>query len=179
MPSLVQATKRALVTLLLALARQYEVMLSVNRDSTDRDVEKAVRKMMRHVHPDKGGRPEDCVELNDKRDAWNNAKEASGAGRPATGNRRAPGPGQAGRPGSAHPVPEATGIMEAHGSCEFCNEESKQFRVQAKAVLLTYNGVRDMAGWEAFKEAAGARFKAWRVLYFGATLERCRKDKLH
>eukprot|EP00973_Karenia_brevis_P019427 2664080-Karenia_brevis.AAC.1 len=137
MPSLVQATKRALVTLLLALARQYEVALGVNRDSTDRDVDKAVRKMMRHVHPDKGGRPRDCVELNDKRDAWHNAKgENCGRGRPATGNYRAQG---------AHPVPEATGIMEAHGSCEFCEEERKQFRIQAKAVLLTYNGVRDMA----------------------------------
>ena len=36
-----------------------------------------------------------------------------------------------------------------------------------------------MAGWEAFKHAVGARLKAWRVLYFGATLERCRNGKLH
>ena len=36
-----------------------------------------------------------------------------------------------------------------------------------------------MAGWEAFKKAVGARLKAWRVLYFGATLERFRNGKLH
>ena len=95
MPALVQAAKRALVSLLLAFARRYEVAISINRDSPDAEVHKAVKKMLRRVHPDKGGRPEDCVELNNKRDEWNRAKEVHGSvGRPGTGNRnrRAPEP---------------------------------------------------------------------------------------
>ena len=50
-----QKAKRALVSLLLFLARQYGVHIDVTRDSSDKSVETACRKVARRVHPDKGG----------------------------------------------------------------------------------------------------------------------------
>ena len=70
-------------------------------------------------------------------------------------------------------------MVEANDHCEFCHSNSGSFRVQSKAVLLTYNGVRDMSMWAAFKAAVSANLKRWGVLYYGASLERCRNGKLH
>ena len=57
--SALQLAKRALVTLLLALARQYNIVLALNRDSKDDVVLTALKKVARKVHPDKGGSGED------------------------------------------------------------------------------------------------------------------------
>ena len=51
--------KRALVTLLLALAKTYRILLKVERNSPEDEVKKAVRKLSLKVHPDKGGNQED------------------------------------------------------------------------------------------------------------------------
>ena len=53
--SAVQVAKRALVSLLLALAHQYGVCVKVTRESPDPLVEKAFRCIIKKVHPDKGG----------------------------------------------------------------------------------------------------------------------------
>ena len=45
--------KRALVTLLLELARVYGLTMSLNRDSADDVVKKNFRKIMLRAHPDK------------------------------------------------------------------------------------------------------------------------------
>ena len=45
--SLVQLAKRALVQLLLAFGRQYSIALGINRDSADKDVLSACRKVAR------------------------------------------------------------------------------------------------------------------------------------
>ena len=76
MPGLssVQKAKRALVTLLLALARAYGVDTAVSRESADADLQKAFRKLSRHVHPDKGGNPEDAQRLSAARDVWEAAQ---------------------------------------------------------------------------------------------------------
>ena len=51
--------KRALVKLLLAIAWEFAVVLSITRDSPDDHVKKAYRKVILRVHPDKpGGCPE-------------------------------------------------------------------------------------------------------------------------
>ena len=47
--------KRALVTLLLELARVYGLTMSLNRDSADDVVKKNFRKIMLRAHPDKAG----------------------------------------------------------------------------------------------------------------------------
>ena len=50
-----QLLKRALVTILLELARKYCLDLSLSRDSADADVKKAFRKVVVKAHPDKPG----------------------------------------------------------------------------------------------------------------------------
>ena len=47
--------KRALVTLLLELARVYGLTMSLNRDSADDVVKKNFRTIMLRAHPDKAG----------------------------------------------------------------------------------------------------------------------------
>ena len=52
----VQLAKRALVTLLLTLARQYAMpALPLSRDSPDKVVMESFKKVAKKVHPDKGG----------------------------------------------------------------------------------------------------------------------------
>ena len=47
--------KRALVTLLLELARLYGLTLNLNRDSDDALVKAGFRKVILRAHPDKAG----------------------------------------------------------------------------------------------------------------------------
>ena len=69
--SSLQLAKRALVTLLLAFARLYVVPgLGISHDSSDPDVEKAFKKIVRKVHPDKGGSVRDTQKLNSARELW-------------------------------------------------------------------------------------------------------------
>ena len=53
--SLAQRAKRALVTLLLALAEAYGLEVAVSRESADADIQKAFRKVARRVHPCRQG----------------------------------------------------------------------------------------------------------------------------
>ena len=73
-----QAAKRSLVTLLLNLARHYQIKLTISRDSCDKDVSKAYKKVALKAHPDKGGRDGDASKLNAARDVWEDAKKSSG-----------------------------------------------------------------------------------------------------
>ena len=67
--SLVTLAKRALVTLLLAFARQYQILaLVIIRDSPDKDILAAFKKVARRIHPDKGGSTSDFQRLNNARD---------------------------------------------------------------------------------------------------------------
>ena len=65
--------KRALVSLLLAFAQQYNVSVNVNRDSSDQGVEAAFRSVVKKVHPDKGGRVADAQRLQAAREKWRSA----------------------------------------------------------------------------------------------------------
>ena len=82
-----QAAKRALVTLLLALAAAYNVAISINRDSEDEAVKKAFRRVILKAHPDKGGAASDFRDLNNAREAWT----AAAAAQSAQGQPRGPG----------------------------------------------------------------------------------------
>ena len=55
-----QLAKRAFVKVLLALAAQYSVSLQLTRDSPDAHLLPAFRRVVKKVHPDKGGREEGC-----------------------------------------------------------------------------------------------------------------------
>ena len=74
-----QLARRTFVSLLLQLARQYGVVLAITRDSPDKLVLDGSRKVVRKVHPDKGGSPDDAKKLNAARDAWDKALGAKTA----------------------------------------------------------------------------------------------------
>ena len=61
MPSAVDAAKRALVTLVRTLAATYGVAVDVARDSSDRDLTVAVRRVALHAHPDRKGDGPSCA----------------------------------------------------------------------------------------------------------------------
>ena len=64
------AARRTLVKLLLSLASAYAIALVLTRESTDIVVEAAFKKVIRKVHPDKGGRNADAQKLNAAKEAW-------------------------------------------------------------------------------------------------------------
>ena len=55
MPSELDVAKRALVSLLLRLAGKYGLSLELTRESADKDVQRAYKKVAFKTHPDKGG----------------------------------------------------------------------------------------------------------------------------
>ena len=86
MPSVLETAKRALVTLIRALAITYGFEPNVSRDSTDAQVQSAFRLAARRVHQDKGGNGADAAKLNDTKAAWDDAcKQSKPAGRPREG----------------------------------------------------------------------------------------------
>ena len=148
--SLVQLAKRALVQLLLAFGRQYSIALGINRDSADKDVLSACRKVARKVHPDKGGSEEDTKRLNVAREKWEHAVRDQSAG--VGSNMRS---------------------MSATASGK------KGFRVQSVAVLLTYQGIAGLPHWQEFLTFVGASLSSWNVWRWCATLEQSKTGKYH
>ena len=73
------ALKRALVKLLLALAREFAFTLSVAREAPDEQVKDAFRKVIIRIQPDKpGGSVEHTKTLNDAWSKWQGAQRARG-----------------------------------------------------------------------------------------------------
>ena len=73
------ALKRALVKLLLALAREFAFTLSVAREAPDEQVKEAFRKVIIRIQPDKpGGSVEHTKTLNDAWSKWQGAQRARG-----------------------------------------------------------------------------------------------------
>ena len=75
MASAIDYAKRSLVALLKALAKTYGVALTSSWDSSDAQINTAVRKVSLKAHPDHGGSEEDQKLLNTIRDAWRDAVE--------------------------------------------------------------------------------------------------------
>ena len=74
--------KRALVKLLLAIAREFSIILSINRDSSDAQIKTAYKKVLVRVHPDKpGGSTERTKELTGLWGQWQDSQRVRG--RPA------------------------------------------------------------------------------------------------
>ena len=68
---------RALVSVLLVLARSYLVVLDVSRESSTEQVLKAYRKVLLKVHPDKGGKKADAQKLQEVEEAWDKAHQGA------------------------------------------------------------------------------------------------------
>ena len=73
MVSVVDAAKRALVSLLLRLAALYSLTLGVKRDSPDAEVKSAFRRVSKKAHPDRGGDTSKQQDLNNAYAAWQTA----------------------------------------------------------------------------------------------------------
>ena len=57
----------------------YGVPLGINRDSTDKVVLDSFRKVVRKVHPDKGGSNADVQKLSAARELWENLQKPKAA----------------------------------------------------------------------------------------------------
>ena len=130
MPSslLTQAT-RAFVKVLLTLAQVYELALNVNRDSSEKDLLKAYKRVALKAHPDKGGTDKDFKTLHAAREEWE-ALRTTRSERPA-GRRW------------GHAGAEATMASEVDSG-----SAPKSYRVRGCSVLLTYHGFSDLTSWK-------------------------------
>jgi hypothetical protein len=126
--SVIQAAKRALVTLLVTFARHYQVTLTISRESGDADVVKAFKKVVLKAHPDKGGRAGDASKLNDVRQVWETAKKNV---HPPPSNSDNRGP-------AAHDMSISPPVQPL---------AQQGFRIQSLAVLLTYHGFTGVSHW--------------------------------
>jgi len=134
--------------LLLELARAFGASINVTRDTPDNGVKAAYRKVMLKVHPDKpGGSAAAAKRLNNAWDRWNEANRT--------------GKGQAGRP---------TGGQMAAAPTR-SQRKKKEFRVQSKAVMLTYQSFDNTDVWDTFLTFVRAHLEAWAVKHWCATLE--------
>ena len=85
MPSTADICKRALVTLIRALAVAYGFRVAVTRDATDQVIKRAYHTTSKRTHPDKGGSTEDQKRLNLAYEAWDQAlRKTAAPGRPAS-----------------------------------------------------------------------------------------------
>ena len=157
-----QVAKRAFVKVLLRLATAYRLFLGINRDSNDQALTSAYRKLARKVHPDKGGSETDQKTLNSARDAWEAAFKAKRA---------------SGRP-KASPSPE--GAAEMMDPEQLRRKTRAEYRIQSEGVMLTYNGIEDVAQWLRFCKNVENNLKQWDIKYWCATLEKGeRADNFH
>ena len=99
MVSALDKLKRALVTLLKTLATAYGLTVTLTRESPDKDVTAAYRKVSRRVHPDKrGGNGADQQRLNAAYQAWQDGV------RRAPGSRARPASSSSADPGAMAPL---------------------------------------------------------------------------
>ena len=146
-----QACKRALVTILLELARAYGLTLALNRDSPDAVVTSSYRRIMLKVHPDKpNGSQAGARRVNDAYDKWNKANKTSKNGRP-----------------------------KSEGTLSQAMRKKKEYRIQSAAVMFTYQGLASTASWDPLLEFVRTHIKPWGVKHWAATLESNEDGTLH
>ena len=113
--SSLQRAKRAFVSVLLKLALDYGVAADVNRDSDDKVILQSYRRVVKKVHPDKGGNKKKFQALQSAKEAWDTAQQrARPAGNPAL----------------------------SEGQLVLLSAQSGQYRVCSQAVPLTTRGPR-------------------------------------
>lgn len=147
----VQAAKRALVSVICALAAVYGVGVACRRDSPDDVVLKDFRRLALKTHPDRGGQVGHQQQLNDARLAWEAAKK------PRT-------------PASA---PAQSSIVPAASPS---SGNRKEFRINATAILLTYQAMTGYEQWIRFNDFVRGGMKGWKVKHWCSTLETASHD---
>ena len=157
--NLKQRAKRALVTLLLALAGAYGLQVTLTRESTDVEVTRVFRRVSIKVHPDKGGAAADAQRLNAARDAWVQASQGT----------KPPG-----RPAHAQAGPVSASSAVTNGR--------EGLRIRSEAVLLTYQSwpAGEAPGaWQRFCVFVAASVTAWTVKHWAATMEQTSGGDCH
>lgn len=165
--SLALLAKRALVSLLLALAQQYKVSLSLKRESSDQDIEKAFRSVVKKVHPDKGGEVAHAQRLQNAREKWLEAKRKPQGGRPRKYDRQ-PASGK-------HAKSEPRGTLPVLGKEA---PRSRSYLIRSSAVLLTYHGIEEIQ-WQGFLAWVQLQVPVQGVVHWCASMERCGSGKPH
>ena len=181
----------------------------LGRDPKLCDVAQFHHRLLKKVHPDKGGSAEDFRVVQAAKEALDNSVNAAlPTARPPAAPPCPPPPTAPPqtptrkRPASAAPVPKKTVALArvappcasttchslmalSEDLCPFCAETSdatrRQFRIQSNGVLLTYNGEHLLEDdtWCAFKQWAHSHKKEWSVLYSCLTMELCRRRRRH
>lgn len=173
--SAVQVAKRAFVRVLLQLAQSYGAVLHVTRESSDKQLDAAFRKLAVQVHPDKGGTAADFQSLNNAREAWKHAAGKAPGTRPANQPDQqpaAPQPAQS-PPPAAEPA-SALSLLQ-----QFFPGLNAVFRVNSLGVLLSYLNFPGVAEWTAFCQWVQSRLVTWKAKLWCATLETCKSGKYH
>ena len=171
--STVLLAKRALVTLLLRLAAAYHIVIAVNRDSADRAVTDAYKKVILKAHPDKGGRTKDFQMLQNAKENWVNAAQQ------ANNNQKK------GRPKESHNEQGRKAPRSKSDNWPLdvdlanVDKKQKQYRIRSTFVLLTYFGITDLAVWHRFCDHVAKSRKTWCWKYWCATLETCKSGVMH
>lgn len=146
----VQIAKRALVSLLLALAQEYGVCLTLKREDSDALINAAYRKVVKRVHPDKGGRVADAQKLQAARERWMNAKQP------------------------AKPQDDVgADLLPVHQS-----KRKKDFEIRGAAVLLTFYGFEE-SDWPQFLHFVKRKLSSWHAHHWCASMESCSSGVLH
>ena len=171
MPSDIDIAKRELVKVLNQLAAKYKISLTVNRESLDKDVQKAFRKVSLKVHPDKGGAQADFQKLSATNDAWQDLlKKKTGAGRPQKNEQSGRHGRKAGERGK--PCTVAAPVVQ------------KVYSVRGQAALFTYQSFSEdlavfLPTWQRFVSLVEQKQKDWGVKYWTATAETNEDAKHH
>ena len=132
--------QRAFVRCLLSLAAVCDVVINVNRDSSDEELLKAYRRVAVKAHPDKGGNTRKFQEFQAAKQQWDTARKSGAArGRPKV------------QPGGQLVVSPPSG-------------KSAGKRVRGFAVLLTYFGKWSLALWRSFIVFVQSHLMEWSVL---------------
>lgn len=151
--------RRALVAVLRRIVQLYTISVVLSFNSCDAEVLRAYRKVILKAHPDKGGNAAHFREVNEAKEAWDQAKKP--AGRPKRSRQTSP--------------PDGT----ENGSMETSDGTPKRYDFSSEGVMLTYNGVQDQDQWNRFLQHVRSSRKAWGFKHWCASLEACQSGTLH
>ena len=148
---------RALVVVIKALATKYGVTtsgLSVHT-VTPAELKKHYTKLLKKVHPDKGGSDADFRKLHEAYEQWQQQPQRGLPARPTPNNH-----------GDAGDTEEC--VTQLPGS-------KKVYEIRSEAVMLTYFRIHDLAQWDRFLQWVGGQVGQGGIKHWCATLEECPK----